>query len=382
MIDDADKFRGLKVWLVHDWLTGMRGGEKVLLELVRLFPDSRIATLVHVPGTTDGEIDQRVKQTSFLQRMPGAKKGYRNYLPLFPRAIRSLQLDGPCDLVLSSSHAVAKNVRVPAGVRHLCYCHTPMRYIWGLEGQYIKPRSAKGIALATVRGYLRRADLQGTAGVTRFVANSATVADRIKRIYARDAAVVHPGMDETFWKPGGDHPHAPGTDYFLVVSALVGYKRVDLAIEAARITGQRLVVVGKGPEEVRLRKLASGLRNVEFLGWRSDDDIRSLYQGCVALVFAGEEDFGLTPVEAMACGRPVVAYYKGGVTETVTPETGVFFGKQTPAALAQAMQTAQRREWHPQAMRRRALDFTWDRFKEGILREVGALLKGDTAILP
>jgi len=369
MSNATDKLKPLRVWLVHDWLTGMRGGEKVLLELVRMFPESRIATLLHVPGTTHHEIDRRVAQTSFLQRLPGAAKGYRNFLPLYPAAVRGLKLDGACDLVISSSHAVAKNVPVPAGVPHLCYCHTPMRYIWGLQAQYAPRRSARSMALRMVSGYLRRADVAGSKGVTRFIANSQTVAARIARIYAREAAVVHPGIDENFWTPG----QAAAGDFFLVVSALVPYKRLDIAIEAARITGHKLAIIGQGPEESRLRTLAAGMRNIEFLGWRSDDQIREHYRSCTALVFPGEEDFGLTPVEAQACGRPVVAFAKGGVTETVTPETGAFFARQTAEDLAGAMQEARRREWDPTAIRRQAMNFTWDRFRQGIRTEVQQL---------
>ncbi len=217
----------IRVWFVHDWLTGLRGGEKVLLELVRLFPNSRIATLLHVPGSTHPEIDARVARTSFLQNLPGISANYRNYLPLFPRAVRSLNLDGDCDLVMSVSHAVAKGVTIPGGKPHLCYCNTPMRYIWGMEDQYLARWSPKRLALAAVIPSLRKFDKQNDH-VTQFIANSHTVAERIGRIYHREAVVIHPGIDENLYTLSGK----PREDFYLIVSALVPYKRIDLAVKA------------------------------------------------------------------------------------------------------------------------------------------------------
>lgn len=359
-----------RAWIVHDWLTGMRGGEKVLLELVRLLPNARIATLLHVPGATHPEIEARVARTSFLQHLPGAARHYRSYLPLFPRAVRSLRLDGPCDLVISSSHAVAKGIRIPTienqkskikNPVHLCYCHTPMRYIWGMEEQY-GPRWHTRLALRLVRGYLRRFDLRSNAGVTRFVANSRHVAARIKTLYGRDAEVVHPGVDTEYFTP------LPGAerDTYLIVSALVGYKRIDLAIRAFAATpGRKLRIIGRGPEEGRLRRLAEGAENITFAGAVSDDELRAAYQHCRALVFPGEEDFGLTPLEAQACGRPVIAYAKGGVLETVTESTGIFFGQATPESLRAAVAEFERRgdgAFVPEQIRKHALAFAWAGF--------------------
>jgi len=350
----------LRVWFVHDWLTGLRGGEKVLLELVRMFPNSRIATLLHIPGSTHPDIDTRVVKTSFLQKLPGAAKHYRNYLPLFPRAIQSLALDDDCDLVISVSHAVAKGIRVPGGggrKPHVCFCNTPMRYIWGMEDHYLSKRSPKRLALKAATPSLRRFDLKND-GVTQFVANSKNVAERIRRFYNRDAIVVYTGIDETYFTPGP----APRQEYYFALSALVPYKRIDLAVEAfLQMPSRRLVVAGSGPEEARLRQ--------------PDDVVRTHYQRCCGFLFPGEEDFGLTPVEAQACGAPVIAYRAGGATETVVEgTTGVFFDEQAPAAMIRAIETRESRNFDPAALRANALKFTMTEFRARMARVVESLL--------
>ncbi|HUO06867.1 MAG TPA: glycosyltransferase [Phycisphaerae bacterium] len=361
----------LRVWFVHDWLTGMRGGEKVLLELVRMFPESRIATLVHVAGSTDPEIDRRVARTSFLQKMPNIGGTYRNYLPLFPRAIRSMELDGECDLVISVSHAVAKGISIPegpgGGKPHVCFCNTPMRYIWGMEDQYLPRWSPKRLALAAVIPGLRGFDRQN-GSVTRFVANSGTVAERIRRIYRREAVVVHPGIDEGYYTVSGE----PREDFYLMVSALVPYKRVDLAVRAFAGTVRKLVIIGGGPEEGKLRRMAEGSGNIEFMGRQPDDVVLRHYQRCRAFLFPGEEDFGLTPVEAQACGAPVIAYGAGGATETVVAgRTGVFFAEQTVGALREAVERFEKSfAATPEAIRENALRFTWGRFRRGMVEVV------------
>jgi glycosyltransferase involved in cell wall biosynthesis len=369
----------LRVQFIHDWLTGLRGGEKVLLELVRLFPNSSIATLLHVPGVTHPELDSRVNAMSFLQNLPGVKNAraggaYRNYLPLFPRAIRSLRLDPAADLYFSVSHAVAKGIRVPPDKPHVCYCNTPMRYIWGMEDQYLSRWSPKRLALAVVKPYLRRFDRRN-GGVTRFIGNSRTVADRIGRFYGLPADVVYPGIDESFYTPP---PPSAARDGYLVVSALVGYKRVDLAIQALRALPERsLTIIGAGPEEAKLRALAAGASNIRFLGRAPDDAVRDAYRSASAFLFPGEEDFGLTPVEAQACGTPIIAYRAGGATETVVPDhTGVFFETQTADALRAAIMEfeANREKFSPEVCRQNALGFTWDQFRRGIRTIVAEVL--------
>jgi glycosyltransferase involved in cell wall biosynthesis len=361
----------LRVWFVHDWLTGFRGGEKVLLELVRLFPNSRIATLVHVPGTTHPELDARVARTSFLQKVPGIGTTYRNYLPLFPRAVRSLHLDDSCDLVISVSHAVAKGIDVPTTKPHLCYCNTPMRYIWGMEDQYLARWSPKRPALAAVMPGLRRFDRHNEQ-VTQFIANSHTVAERVRRLYHRESVVVPPGMDEAFYMPAP----GPREPYYLVVSALVPYKRIDLAVRAfLTMPARQLVIIGGGPDEAKLRRLAAGAPHIRFLGRQSDETVRHHYQHARAFLFPGEEDFGLTPVEAQACGTPVIAYRAGGATETVIDQqTGLFFNEQSVAGLRQVLdQFEARAPFDPAILRANALRFTWSRFRSGILQAVGTL---------
>jgi glycosyltransferase involved in cell wall biosynthesis len=365
----------LRVQFIHDWLTGLRGGEKVLLELVRLFPNSTIATLLHVPGSTHPDLDSRVSSTSFLQKLPSAAKAYRNYLPLFPRAARSLQLDPTADLLFSVSHAVAKGVTLPAHhkpIPHLCYCNTPMRYIWGMEDHYLPKLSPKRLALAAVKPYLRRFDKKN-AGVTHFIANSHTVAARISRIYHRPSTVIHPGIDEAFYTPPPQPP--PRNTNYLVVSALVPYKRVDLAIAALLPTPHRqLTIIGAGPEEPKLRALAKNAPHIHFLGRAPDETVLHHYQHSAAFLFPGEEDFGLTPLEAQACGTPIIAYHAGGATETVLDPstsdhpTGLFFPTQTPDALRTALDTFEksRDQFSPAAARQNALRFTWSHFDQKI----------------
>lgn len=386
MMDEFKKPGGrslgdLRVWLVHDWLTGMRGGEKVLLELVRMFPQARIATLFCVAGSVDGELERRVARTSFLQGVPGIGRHYRNLLPVMGRAMRSIRLE-EADLVISSSHCVAKAVGVGAGAVHLCYCHTPMRYIWGMEEHYFSGRgfSMKRMAARMWGPALRRADLASNETVTGFVANSRNVAERIERFYHRRAEVVHPGFDERFFVPGAKERE----DYYLIVSALVPYKRVDIAIEAFMRgdRGRRLVVIGRGPEEGRLRALAGGCERITFMGHQSDEVLREHYQRCAALLFPGEEDFGMVPLEAQGCGAAVIAYGVGGVLETVVPwggaerPTGVFFDEQSAAAMDAAMDVFEknREAFVGEAICEHALGFRWSRFREGIGRCVREIL--------
>ena len=368
--------RGVRIALVHDWLTGMRGGERCLEVFGELYPDADLFTLLHVPGAVSPIIERRRIVTSFVQRLPRAATAYRSYLPLFPAAVSRFDLRG-YDLVLSSSHCVAKGVSVPPGAVHVCYCFTPMRYVWDMYDDYFG-RGAGTFTRAVmppIAAALRRWDRRTSDRVHRFVAISNHVADRIRSCYGRPADVIYPPVDAQRFQladdDAGNFYDAAG-DFYLVVSALAPYKRVDLAVLAAKRLGRRLIVVGSGPEAERLTALAGP--TVEFLGWRSDAEVAELYRRCRALLFPGREDFGIVPLEAMAAGRPVIAFAAGGALETVVPlggdepPTGVFFHEQTVDALIAAIASFEEQagRFVPKALRARAEVFDRPRFKEQI----------------
>jgi len=351
-----------RVALVHDWLTGMRGGEKVLLELCRIFPQASIHTLLWNRGSVDPEIERRVRGESFLGRLPGAARGYRNFLPLFPAAVRSLRLPD-ADLVISSSHAVAKGVRVPAGARHVSYVHTPMRYLWGFGGDYFQAGAGrwwKRAALGAVAPYLRRFDVRTAAGVDGFIANSENVRRRIAQVWRRDAEVIHPPVDTEFFCPG---EVAREGDYYLGAGSLEPYKRVDLLIEAFRGLDRPLKIVGSGTLAAALAREAPP--NVRFLGRVDDEELRRLYRQCRALVFAADEDFGMVPVEAQACGVPVVCLGAGGALETVVDGvTGVHFDLPGATSVREAVLRLDRMRLEPAAIRAHALQFSRQTFRD------------------
>jgi glycosyltransferase involved in cell wall biosynthesis len=341
----------------------MRGGEKVLLSLARIFPDAPIFTLLHVRGSVAPELEAREIRTSFVQRLPGVKTRYRHYLPLFPAAAEAFDLGG-FDLVLSSSHCVAKGVRPAPGARHLCYCHTPMRYVWDRYDDYFGPgRASPLVRLASrpIAARLRAWDARTAARVHRFAANSAWVAGRIRRYYGRDSVVIPPPVDTAFFTPGDDRP---GT-YDLVVSALAPYKRLDLVLDAYRGTGWPLRIVGTGPEEKRLRALAPP--EVAFLGRVDDEALREHYRGCRAVLMPGVEDAGIVPLEALACGRPAVVFGEGGGAETIEHGvTGLAFHEPSAAALRAAVSTLQTARFDKLALRARAEALRREVFEERV----------------
>jgi glycosyltransferase involved in cell wall biosynthesis len=303
-----------RVALVHDWLTGMRGGERCLEALCDLFPDADLFTLLHVRGSVSEMIERRRIHTSAIQSLPFVKRRYRHYLPFFPWAIERFKLDG-FDLILSGSHCVAKGVKAPPGALHIAYIYTPMRYVWDLQEAYVGAGRMGPLSRALLRavaGRLRRWDLEANDRVDHFVAISRHVAGRIWRHYGREAEVIYPPVQTARFRIA-----VRTDDYYLLAGAFAPYKRLDLAVTAFNRLGRRVVIVGDGQEGGRLRRMAGP--TIEFLGWRPDDEVAELLAHCRALVFPGEEDFGILPVEAMACGRPVIAYGKGGVTETVIP---------------------------------------------------------------
>ncbi|MBX7102929.1 MAG: glycosyltransferase [Gemmataceae bacterium] len=345
-----------KIVLVHDWLTGMRGGEKCLERLANLFPDAPIATLFHDAGSVSAAIERHPILTSFLQSLPGRRSFYRYLLPTFPAAA-NWRLPA-CDAVISLSHCVAKGAVAPAGTPHLCYCFTPMRYAWHMQDQYFAPsRSPVAWARNKVLGRLRDWDCRTSDRVSHFIAISKTVQDRIRECYDRESTIIYPPVDIDFYCPSAK----PRDDFYLIVSALVPYKRLDIAVEACRRLDRRLVVIGTGPETSRLKPLAGP--KTEFRGWNTDEEIRNCYQSCRALLFPGEEDFGIVPVEAQACGAPVIAYDRGGATETVRPDTGVLFSDQTVDGMIAAIEQFESRSAiRPVDCRRNAERFDYRRF--------------------
>jgi len=358
--------------VVHDWLNGMRGGEKVLEAILEVVPDPTVFTLFHVPGAVSAAIERRPIRVSRLNSLPFARRHYRSYLPLFPAAVEAFDLRG-FDLVVSSSHCVAKGAIAPPGVPHLCYCHTPVRYAWDQFDTYFPAGEAlSGPKRALVRR-LREWDLRTAGRPTRYLANSSAVADRIRRHYGRDASVCHPPVDVTFFEGDG----GPREDFLLAVGALVPYKRFEWAIEAAAELARPLVLVGKGPEEARLTAIAAGLSpsRTRFRTGISAAELRELYRRCAYFVQPGEEDFGIASVEAMACGAPVVAFGQGGAADIVTDgETGVLYSGEGPAALADAVRRADAIPFGYTRMRERAIGFRPERFAGEFRREIESLL--------
>jgi glycosyltransferase involved in cell wall biosynthesis len=320
------KLGEMRAAIVHYWLLNRRGGEKVLEAICRLLPDADIFTLFCDRETLGPELRGRKITTSFLNPL---RRAHRSLLPLMPMALESFDLRG-YDLVVSSESGPAKGVITSSATRHVCYCHTPMRYLWDLYPAYRNEWTTsrlKRAAMVPLTNYLRLWDYASAARVDEFVANSANVRQRIWKTYRRESEVVYPPVEvESFY-------HRPAEDYFLVVSELVGYKRIDAAVREFSRSGRRLKIAGDGPEHKRLRALASS--NVEFAGRVSDVELRELYARCTAFLLPGEEDFGIATVEALASGKPVVALGRGGALETVPSFGGVLYDE--PGGLGEAI---------------------------------------------
>jgi len=372
---EGPRAQGQRVALVHDWLTGMRGGERVLERVARFFPDADLYTLVWRPGAVSAELERHRIRTSFLDRLPAADTHYRWFLPLFPRAIESLDLSR-YDAVVSVSHAVAKGALARPGAPHLSIVLTPMRYVWDLEEQYFPPGRFPWPLSAYVHrvcGRLRRWDRATASRPTHLVAISDHVAERIRRHWGRESRVVHPHVDvERFSPAGGER------NYYLLAGAFAPYKRLDLALAAFARLHRPLLVVGGGQEEARLHGLAP--RGTEFRSGVSDAELARLLAHARALVFPGEEDFGIMPLEAMASGTPVIALGRGGALETVgrgaAPETlakvaaggvarvpgGMLFGTQSADAVAAAVTAFERETFVPAELAALARPFSGERF--------------------
>ena len=316
----------MKVALVHDWLLAYRGGEKCLRAFLDIYPNADIVTLLHVPGASDPAIDANVRQTSYFQKLPGVRRYYRALLPLFPHAARSLKLE-QYDLVISLSHAAAKNVRTRSDAVHICYCFTPMRYIWDQRQHYFGRATS---FLWPLLAALRRWDVAGSENVDHFVSISQFVRARIRCYYGRDARVIYPPVDTSWIREAGPTIEEQGVA-FLYAGALVPYKKPKLIVEVFNELGLPLWIAGAGPEEAALRRLAKN--NISFLGRVSDAELAGLYRRCRALIFPGVEDFGMMPVECLAAGRPVIARCHGGLAETVN---GLKYWRSDSLAASQA----------------------------------------------
>jgi glycosyltransferase involved in cell wall biosynthesis len=359
-----------KVAIVHYWLLSMRGGEKVLEALCELYPDAHIYTHVYDPAALPPSLTSRSIRTTFIQKLPLARRLYQKYLPLMPLALEELDLSG-YDLVISCESGPAKGVITRPDALHICYCHTPMRYLW--DQYYLYRRNAGWLTrllMPLLVHRLRIWDVTSAARVDHFIANSTAVQARIRKFYRRDSVCIAPPCDVDAFAPD-----AQRGDYYLYVGQLVAYKRVDLAIQAANRLGRPLLIIGEGEERARLEQIAGP--TVRFLGKAPFALLKEHYARCRALIFPGEEDFGIVPVEAMASGRPVIAYQRGGALDTVVDGvTGVYFPEQSVESLAAAIGQYERAEAQFDAARivRHARGFDKQVFLQRMREQIAAWL--------
>lgn len=364
-----------RVAIVHEWLVTYGGSERVLKELIALFPEADLFALVDFLSDEDrANLNGKRARTSFLQSLPFARRKYRSYLPLMPIAVEQFDLSG-YDLVISSSHAVAKGVITGPGQKHICYCHTPIRYAWDLQHQYLHEagisRGFRSVLARLVLHYIRHWDLRANAGVDHFIANSVYVASRIRKFYGRESVVIHPPVDIEAFRPCQQKE-----DFYLAASRLVPYKRMELIAAAfARMPQRRLTIIGDGPGMDRLRAIKAA--NISILGYQPFPVLRDHMQRARAFIFAAEEDFGITPVEAQACGTPVIAFGRGGATETILAgnagiaPTGLFFEEQTEESLMAAVEAFEKMQINPLDCRRQAEIFDVARFHDAIREFLG-----------
>jgi glycosyltransferase involved in cell wall biosynthesis len=364
----------MKIAVVHDYFTQLGGAEKVAEELYRMLPDPSLFATVAFPDCMPGLLKDALVRTSWMQNLPGIERYYRLYFLLYPFAVSDLDLSA-YDLVLSSSSGYAKGVQTGRDAIHVCYCHTPMRWVWSFDNY--SQRESYGFGKRTILPMLIRALKLWDEGASRqpdhFVANSKVVAERILRAYGRSAEVIHPPIDTDRFHPSGEGPE----DFYLVLSRLVSYKRIDLAVRACSELGKKLFVIGDGPDRAGLQAVAGP--SVTFLGRASDADVEYLVAHCKALLFPGEEDFGMAPLEVAAAGRPTIAYRAGGALETIVEDsTGLFFDRQTPEDLAEAIERFERHHWNPDVLTKHAEAFGVEIFQErfcSFLRRIGVPLE-------
>lgn len=366
----------MKTALLHYWLTNIRGGEKVLASIGEILPDSDIFTHAYVSSafaeSSSRHLWGHCVRESIIAHLPLGRRHPQAYLPFMPFAAHALNLEG-YDLIISSESGPIKGVRKPARAHHICYCHTPMRYLWDMHDEYYRTAGICGkIAMKAFTGYLRREDLKSAESVDEFIANSAFVAERIKRIYGRGSTVVHPPVDVGFF--GGESPVSlhvgiEPKSYYLYAGELRDYKRPDLAVEACLRMGRKLVVVGNGKMRERLERRVGGRGDVMFLGRVSDDELRGIFSCARALLFPGVEDFGIVPVEAQAAGTPVIARGEGGALETVADgATGLFFSEGSVQSLCSAIESFEARTWQADRCRKNAARFSAEEFKSKMKR--------------
>jgi glycosyltransferase involved in cell wall biosynthesis len=353
----------MRIALVHDYFTQLGGAEKVVEQLYRLLPDASLFATVALPSCMPGGLQDVPVKTTWMQNLPRMQDYYRLYVFLYPFAVGSLDLSG-YDLIVSSSSGYAKGVRTSPHAIHVCYCHTPMRWAWNYQNYATRESfslSQRTLLPMFIRG-LQRWDQAASRQPDHFVANSRAVADRIRRVYQRSAEVVHPPIETERFQPS----HSGHENYYLVVSRLVPYKRIDLAVKACTQRGKKLLVIGEGPYRNRLEAMAGP--SVSFLGRGTDEDVEYHVARCRALLFPGEEDFGMAPVEAAAAGRPTIAYRAGGALETIVENlTGYFFDQQTVECLGDAIETFEREQWSTETLRQHSKTFSLEVFQQRFL---------------
>ncbi|RNI22457.1 glycosyltransferase family 4 protein [Rufibacter latericius] len=353
----------MKVAIVHEWFVDYSGSERVVEQLLEIFPEASLFSVIDfMPEHLRKHIFHKTPITTFIQKLPFARKHYRNYLFLMPLAIEQLDVSG-FDVVISSSHAVAKGVLTHSNQLHICYCHSPARYAWDLYHQYLRENNltsgVKGFIARLILHRFRAWDVMTVNRVDYFIANSRYIARRIRKNYGRDSSVIYPPVDLE-----GFTLSSPKENFYLTASRLVSYKRIDLIVEAFNeMPDKQLVVIGEGPDEQKLKAIAGP--NIKLMGYQPFEVLKDHLQRAKAFVFAAEEDFGITPVEAQACGTPVIAFGKGGALETVTPETGVFFYSQEKESLKEAVAVFESHSggYNSQLIRSSAQKFNQERFK-------------------
>ncbi|OUR98886.1 hypothetical protein A9Q84_05590 [Halobacteriovorax marinus] len=364
----------MKVILMHDWLTGFRGGERVLEVFCEMFPDAPLYTLLYKKGSTTPLIENRKIVTSFLNYIPGIHKHYRKFLPLFPLAASMMKVVEEADLVISSSHCVIKGVKKPHGAKHISYIHSPMRYLYDQYDVYFGPQAPfyQRLGARIFKNYLVNWDLKSNANVDVPIANAKFVQQRIKKYYHIDSDVIHPFVDLKDFREFQKNP-IEKEDYYIMVTAFAPNKRVDLAIRAFNKMGKKLKIIGSGQQEQELREMAG--EGIELLGNLSREEVVKYFAKAQALIFPGTEDFGITPLESLASGTPVIAFKIGGVLETLTDKVSVLFEEQTEESLIAAVKEFELKSFQSSDLFSRAEEFSRENFKKNIQELIDSTMK-------